>query len=526
MLAGLIGHDPWKADEPYVFGTVEGVLETGDWIVPRVAGEPFVEKPPLYAVTGALLARLAAPWLPPHDGARLATGVFLALACIAVGAAARNAWGPGSSRYAVLALVANLGLVAHAHAMLPDVPVLTGVAFAAWGFALLPGRPLGAGWLIGTGAGLSFMAKGLLAPAAIGCTAVLLPLLFAGWRRRAYAIAMLMALCSVVPWVLVWPIKLHAISPPLFDEWFWLNNIGRFTGSSVPVLGAAHAAGEWPRTLPWFTFPSLPLALLMLWSKRNELMDSPPVQYCLVTSGVIMAALVVSASARDNYALPLLAPLAILATPAATALPARIDKGWAAAAAILFGALAAAVWIAWMAATASDGASRALSGALPLSFFRTRPQVAPVAAALALTVVAIAVPLAHRSPGQGLIAWVAGLSLCWGLLLFLWEPWLDASKSYRGMFLSMGGTMPAAHCVASRGMGESERAMLHYVLHIDTRRVEVDPGSARDCDLLLVQGVAAVPPDELASPQWRAIWNGARLADRRERFWLFARAPG
>jgi len=48
LLPGLVGHDPWKPDEAYTFGLIFHIRETGDWLVPTLAGEPFVEKPPLY----------------------------------------------------------------------------------------------------------------------------------------------------------------------------------------------------------------------------------------------------------------------------------------------------------------------------------------------------------------------------------------------------------------------------------------------------------------------------------------------
>src|SRR6266571_4198678 len=124
LLSGLVGHDPWKADEAYVFGAVHDFFETGDWVVPTVAGEPFMEKPPLFY------------WV--------ATGFFMAVTCGAVGWTARLWWGRGYGRVAVLALLGCLGVVEHAHKMLPDIPLLTGFAISAAGFALIrAGAPIG-----------------------------------------------------------------------------------------------------------------------------------------------------------------------------------------------------------------------------------------------------------------------------------------------------------------------------------------------------------------------------------------------
>jgi len=70
MLPGLVGHDPWKPDEAYSFGLVYHILQTGDWIVPTLAGEPFMEKPPLFYITAALFAKGFGWLLPLHDAAR------------------------------------------------------------------------------------------------------------------------------------------------------------------------------------------------------------------------------------------------------------------------------------------------------------------------------------------------------------------------------------------------------------------------------------------------------------------------
>ena len=51
MLFGLFGRDPWKPDEAYTFGVVNHIVQTGDWMVPHLAGEPFMEKPPLFFFT-------------------------------------------------------------------------------------------------------------------------------------------------------------------------------------------------------------------------------------------------------------------------------------------------------------------------------------------------------------------------------------------------------------------------------------------------------------------------------------------
>ena len=78
ILPGLVGHDPWKPDEAHTFGVVYESLRGGSWVVPAIAGEPFLDKPPLFYLTAAATAKLFSFALPLHDAARLATGLWMA----------------------------------------------------------------------------------------------------------------------------------------------------------------------------------------------------------------------------------------------------------------------------------------------------------------------------------------------------------------------------------------------------------------------------------------------------------------
>ena len=55
VFLGLVGHDPWKFDDATNFGVALDVAERGDVVVPYLAGEPFVERPPLLPALGAIV---------------------------------------------------------------------------------------------------------------------------------------------------------------------------------------------------------------------------------------------------------------------------------------------------------------------------------------------------------------------------------------------------------------------------------------------------------------------------------------
>jgi 4-amino-4-deoxy-L-arabinose transferase-like glycosyltransferase len=520
VFAGLTGHDPWKADEAYVFGVVQHMLQSSDWIVPTLAGEPFMEKPPLYYWVAAGFSYVLSPWLPLHDGARLASGALMLVNLWTVAATTRAWWGHNLARYAVLTLVACLGMVVQSHTMMPDVSLLTGFALTAFGFATILRRPGKGGVLIGVGIGIGFLSKGLLAPGVIVITALVLPMCFREWRTRAYWNGLILAAFVSLPFCVIWPVALYLRSPDLFMEWFWQNNIGRFVGFSVWRLRTAHEPWLWTQTIPWFTFPGLPLALWTLWRRRSSASRELPVQYSLVAFSVLMLTLAVSSSGREVYAWPLLIPVSLLAAQGAVSVPNHIDRVWSWASCALFGSLSAAIWTvwAWMTLTGAPPRWPLLLHYLP-GDFAPRFNASSMLLGLLLTIGApVVLRVIWKKPGKGLAVWVLGLTLTWSLLMTLWEPWLDYAKSYRSLFSSM--PLPATpDCIASIDLGEGERAMLHYVTGFDPVRREVAPKAS--CTLLLIQREAAFGEPAIDRNRWEEVWRGKRPGQKKERFWVF-----
>ncbi len=69
--AGLGLRDPWPADEPRFALIAQDMLRSGDWLIPRVGGDLYADKPPLYfwlmaasmGVTGSLRVGFLLPSL-------------------------------------------------------------------------------------------------------------------------------------------------------------------------------------------------------------------------------------------------------------------------------------------------------------------------------------------------------------------------------------------------------------------------------------------------------------------------------
>ena len=518
ILPGLIGHDPWKPDEAYTFGIVYSLLQGGDWVVPMLAHEPFVEKPPLFYLSAAGVASLLAPALSLHDAARLATGLYMALTFAFIAGAAREVYGANRGRLAALMLMGCLGILVRSHQLITDISLMTGFAAGFYGLALALRRPLPGGLWLGTGVGIGFMSKGLLAPGVFGILALLLPL-YPAWRNRNYAVCLAAAALACVPWLVIWPLALYNNSPALFNEWLMVNNFGRFLGSNE--IGPPADSAHYLRILPWYALPALPLAAWTLWRARRQDLCTPA--YALPLTGFILIFIVLSASAdaRELYALPLVLPLALLATPATDTL----RRG---AANLMYwfsimsgGFFIIVAWFYWSALELS------LPPKLHDHLLDLQPGYAtgfkwlPFALGALYTVgwVALLATL-RKNRERPVIAWAATMTMIWGLVAILFVGWIDAGKSYRSMIVDMQKALPARYsCIASLNLGEPQRAMLHYLANIITYRLDVPARKRDDCDFTLVQGVAS--EERVPLGPWQKVWEGTRPGDRVELYRLY-----
>ncbi len=526
VLPGLVGHDPWKQDEAYSFGIIYNMYLTGDLVVPTLAADPFMEKPPAYYITATGMLHLLDGLLPLHDAARLTTALYLALTFLFTGLFARATWGVGYGVTGVLLLISSVGLIQHGHYMITDISLTAGLAMAFYG--LLRGRE-SVGWggvWLGTGTGLAFMSKGLLGPGIVGLSALLLPVLFSSWRTWVYLEALAAALALSLPWVLIWPTALYLRDAELFMRWFWDNNFGRYLGFAE--LGPPARDLFWLRTFPWVTFPVFPLALWTLWRCRYEAFSNAGVRVALVTSLVGWGLLFASHTARDLYAMPLMAPLAVIAAGALAHLPRPVVCAGYWVAALLFGSVAAFMWAVWVYGLAYGHPPQLafLGRHLPLTFAPSWHWGAFLAGS-ALQAGWLWILAKHRPPGvSALLVWPAGLVLAWGLATTLHLPWLEETKSYRSVFTELQEALPVEYdCIADlkeMRLRESERGLLHYVAGIRTRHVERPEDTS--CDLLLVEARVHKHGTDLdLGPGWRRIWEGRRVQDRRDLFILFQR---
>ena len=516
LFTGLVGHDPWKPDEAYSFGLIYHIIQNGDWLVPTLAGEPYLDKPPLYYWTAALFAKLLTPMLPLHDGARLATGFYTSLTLLFVGFTGRELFGNNRGWPAAVILIGCLGMLVRAHEILTDNALLTGSALMVYGYALSLRRARLAGLFIGIGLGIGFMSKGFIAPMLFVFISLAL-LLFSNWRTRSYFTTLFIALLCALPWLTVWPFLLYQHSPELFLDWMWTRNIGRWfeyvrNGEHNKVLYYLQA-------LPWLAWPAAPLAAWTVWEARKRVWLEAEFQLLLVSCIVMFFTLSLVRDINDQNAMPMLIPIALLATASLSTLRRGAANALDWFGLMTFALLAIILWSGWTGILVDNGSwlARRLQEMQP----GFQPEVNTIAFTIAVTVSVLWIVLVWRvgrSVRRSLINWAAGMCLLWILVMTLWLPWLDAGKSYRHMVVDLNKNLPKQYnCIAEVRVGDSQRAMLQYFGDINLRQK-----ATRVCDLLLVQGDRVAKPieDEIG---WEKVWEGSRQWDRNERFRLYQR---
>ncbi len=506
LLPGLIGHDPWKGDDGAGFARLYTLLQTGDWLAPALDGARF---PPLYYWLAAATARLTSPLLALHDGARLASGVFIALALFFTARTARELLGPEHVWAAVLTLLGSLGLLLNGHELNPYTAQLAGVAIALYGLARLA-KDYRGGWAVAAGLVVMLLATGMMEPLVLVALALILPLASPPYRtpvaRRGLALGLGMAVLAGALWItLLWARHIPLDTALQLNRWPGLSGAGKMR----PLF--------FPSILAWFAWPAWPLAGWALYRARHHWRE-PGTLLPLLTLALLLALFSVSVNPDDSKGLALLVPLALLGAAGLLILRRGAASALLWFGVMLFGFLALVTWVYWS----------AYDLGLPAQLARrlTRLGVAGVGElrpwALLLGVLAsiawmVFLGRMQRSALRPMLAWSAGLTFAWVLLHVLVLKPLDQRRSYASVGQGLQAKIPVHDCVDVRGIGAQQRVLLAYHSGRTLRGDET-----QECRWLLVQGnrraAVQVPAD-----RWVKRWEGARPGDRDDRFILYGK---
>ncbi|THF60998.1 ArnT family glycosyltransferase [Pseudothauera rhizosphaerae] len=517
LLAGLTGHDPWRGDDAAHFGPVLGMLQGEGLLFPRLAGEPVADFPPLYYWASALLARAFAWVLPLHDGARLATALFTALALYWIAQASGRLYGRETRNAAVLLTLGTLGLVIHAHETQPMLAVVAMQALTLAGLSRLTAAPLAGALQAALGAALAFVAGGFAAVLLTVPLFLLVLLVCPECRTPRTSGAVLLGLTLALVLGAVWPVALHYQDPELFRFW-WTQDLAVLVGEPLPV---AEVGGLF-KDIGWFVWPLWPIALWGLWIARRRLLGLPVV---LPIAAILLVALWLALSERDTRValLPLIAPFALLAASGAPVLRRGAANAFDWFGVMTFGVFAVLVWLGWTAQVIAwpPGLARHVERYGPGFVLHGETAMALIGAGITAAWLVFAWRL-PRTPNRGPGNWALGMTMLWCLAVALLMPWFDYGRSYRAPAESLARVLADEHsdCVATTGLSPAVRASLDYFAGLRPEPVR-EAGSP--CKLLLVHDDRRAGPRTLPD-EWKLLWEHRRGGGRQlEIFRLYQR---
>jgi hypothetical protein len=271
--------------------------------------------------------------------------------------------------------------------------------------------------------------------------------------------------------------------------------------------------------LAWYAWPALPLALWPLWLFRRQYSQ---IALPLIGSLGALVWYLLCSEPRNLPALPLLLPLTLLAASSAG----RLRRG-AANALDWFGMMTFTLigFFLWLAEAAL------LTGTPPKLHKNVTRLIPGYESELGIFAWAFAGVISllwlliifnsRRSPWRSTTNWACGIVLIWCLFAALWIPPVDYGKSYATMSKQIAAKIDSKSdersCVASQGLGDAQRAALHYHIDLITKR----GARGKQCDWLLVQGQPKRKPP--IGENWVKVWEGGRPSDREERYYLYKR---
>lgn len=283
---GLLG-----PDEPRYAAIGREMAQSGDWVTPRLFGQPWFEKPPLlYWMTAAGFEAGLNDDLAPRVPVAILSVAFLVFFFLGL----RRVFGPKAAAYGACILATSAGWLAYSHIAVTDLPM--SAAFAAAMLLVVSDRSssLWVPFLLG----VAILGKGL-APLALFIPA----LWYLRNELKTAVLAVVGAILVALPWY--WMVT-YRNGTPFLEEFFWKQHFLRFATSSLQHVRPF-----------WFFIPVL-LAGLFPWTPtlvllfRRSLFRDPKVQF--LAAWALFGLVVFSASQNKlpGYVLPILPAITAL----------------------------------------------------------------------------------------------------------------------------------------------------------------------------------------------------------------------
>jgi 4-amino-4-deoxy-L-arabinose transferase-like glycosyltransferase len=308
-------------DEPRYAWIARDMLESGDWVTPRLYGKPWFEKPPLFYWGAGICFKLFGV---SEAAARLPSAISALLATLALAWLALRLYGAETARWLLLLLPTTVGMIGFSHAAATDMPFSGMLTIAMVCAAVIlgltrdenspvvPKTPWLALIFSGFFLGLAVLAKG---PAAIILSggAIFFWALFTKRWRDAFRLFHPVALASFCLTALPWYILCARRNPDFFRVFIIEHNFKRFLTPEFQ-----HAQPFW-FYLPILLVAFIPWTAIMVWAmvvrgietaKSRRL--NPHAAFLLSWFAFVVLFFTISNSKLPGYILPAVPALALL----------------------------------------------------------------------------------------------------------------------------------------------------------------------------------------------------------------------
>ncbi len=308
LLVGIFDHSLWTPDEPRVADISRTMAITGDYLIPHIGADPFLEQPPLYyAVTGLFWKALGTG----NEGfGRLSSVLFSLGTLMVMFFGVRSLYGRNTAVLSSLILATTIGFFTISHKMIVDTALaffITGALFAflsAYRASFKQGYPLF--WLCLAGA---FLTKGIIGFAIPGIAVVL----FVLWQKdfavikRAWVLPGITLLVAILSF---WAYILYQRGGTDFLYTFFLyNNLGRFI--DVGIYQGGHERPFYYYIPVLFT-EGMPWSILLI--PALVFLKKPDMRlrffYCWFIGGILLLSL--ASTKRGLYLLPMYPAMAVM----------------------------------------------------------------------------------------------------------------------------------------------------------------------------------------------------------------------
>lgn len=297
------------------------MADSGDFVVPRLNGDPFLEKPPLEYAAAAESIRLFGPTL---EAARLPSAFFGLVAMLSVLTLGWRLSGTSTGACMAAAVLAtSFYFQDTVHSCLTNAPLVAAVALAMFAFERIAETRNWIAWgaLFYAALGFGFLSKNLYGVAVPGIAVIAYSLVtrdLRAIRRLLLSPAPLVFLAMVLPWLCLLYRAGQGESPPkgydFLREVLIANNFGRF------FLGyGGHDSYQWYEVAGFIAaavVPWSPLALLALLANLRESGAADPAlrrRAQLLSTWMVGPVLMVAASRskRPDYMVAIIPAFAV-----------------------------------------------------------------------------------------------------------------------------------------------------------------------------------------------------------------------